>query len=97
MGERISKVELAEELKDFFQGKYSKSAIIELIEALFEKISDKMVEGHEVHVPGFGKFEVRQRNARTARNPATGQTVQVPPKKAVAFKPASKLKEFVNK
>ena len=48
-------------------------------------------------MPGFGTFEVRSKAATTARNPRTGETVEVPAKKAPAFKAGATLKAAVNK
>jgi nucleoid DNA-binding protein len=50
----------------------------------------------EVAIHGFGTFKVKQRAARTARNPHTGESIKVPAKKALAFKPASSVKAFLN-
>ena len=49
----------------------------------------------EVSIAGFGKFETRRRKARTGRNPATGEAIEIPAKKVVAFKPAKGLRDRV--
>ena len=48
-----------------------------------------------VKIPGFGQFKVRDRAARMARNPATGEQVKVPAKRVFKFLPAKALKEAV--
>ncbi len=66
------------------------------IDAAVEAISGALAEGDKVTLPGFGIFEVRQRNARTGRNPQTGETIEIAASKAPAFKPATALKTAVN-
>ena len=66
------------------------------IDAAVEAISGALADGDKVTLPGFGTFEVRQRNARTGRNPQTGETIEIAASKAPAFKPATALKTAVN-
>ena len=66
------------------------------IDAAVEAISGALADGDKVTLPGFGTFEVRERNARTGRNPQTGETIEIAASKAPAFKPASALKTAVN-
>lgn len=68
----------------------------EALDAVFNAIKQGMAEDGKVSVVGFGNFSVRDRNPRTARNPQTGESVEVPAKKAPIFKPSQKLKAFVN-
>lgn len=73
----------------------------EAVDALFSTvagqglIAGELAEGRDVSIGGFGKFETRERGAREARNPATGETVHVPARRAPAFKPARNLKDCV--
>ena len=60
-------------------------------------ITEALKAGETVHIMGFGTFEVRERAATTARNPRTGETVEVAAKKVPAFKPGKALKEAVDK
>ncbi|OGW16397.1 MAG: integration host factor subunit beta [Nitrospinae bacterium RIFCSPLOWO2_12_FULL_45_22] len=60
-----------------------------IIEAL--RVGDKKVE-----LRGFGSFRVKQRNAKEARNPKTGDKVRIPAKKIIFFRPSKKLKELVD-
>lgn len=66
------------------------------LDAVFGAISDALVAGDKVAVPGFGTFEVRERSARTGRNPQTGESIDIAASKAPAFKPATALKSSVN-
>lgn len=56
------------------------------IERIFAQISAAANTGHKVSIPGFGKFEVKERAARMGRNPATGQPIQIPASKSIGFK-----------
>lgn len=63
------------------------------LNAFFETIEESMARGEEVSFTGFGKFEVRERAERTARNPRTGEEIKVPAKKVVVFKVGKTLQE----
>lgn len=66
------------------------------LEAAFGSIAAALAAGDKVTVPGFGTFEVRERSARTGRNPQTGATLEIPASKAAGFKPAAALKKALN-
>ncbi len=68
---------------------------VALVDGLFEDIQDAVIAGEAVKIPGFGQFKVRDRAARIARNPATGEPVKVPAKRVFKFLPAKALKEAV--
>ena len=68
----------------------------EALDAVFGAIRQGLTEDGTVSVVGFGKFLVRQINPRTARNPQTGESLEVPAKKSPAFKPSQQLKKLVN-
>ena len=67
------------------------------IEATLNCVTSELSSGGEVRLLGFGNFVVADRKATTARNPRTGETVQVPASKAPKFKAGKALKEAVNK
>lgn len=66
------------------------------VNAMVDAIVESLVEGNEVAILGFGSFKVTDRPARTARNPQTGEMVEVPESKAVSFKVSKALKEKLN-
>jgi DNA-binding protein HU-beta len=68
---------------------------VALVDGLFEDITNACIGGEPVKIPGFGQFKVRDRAARIARNPATGEPVKVPAKRVFKFLPAKALKEAV--
>lgn len=74
----------------------SQAAADKMVSAFVETVKESLAKGESIQLVGFGTFEVRDRAARTARNPRTGETVNVPACKVPAFKVGSKLKEAVN-
>jgi DNA-binding protein HU-beta len=64
--------------------------------AFVETISEEMSKGEAITLIGFGTFLVRDRKARTGRNPRTGETIQIAASKIPAFKAGKALKEAVN-
>ena len=68
------------------------------VKAVFDTVAEELAAGGKVQVIGFGTFEVRQRKARTGRNPRKpGETIQIAASKAPAFKAGKALKDAVNK
>ncbi len=65
------------------------------VDAIFDGISDILAKGDKVQLIGFGTFEVRSRQAREGRNPATGETMKIKASKAPAFKAGKALKDKV--
>ena len=63
--------------------------------ATVEAITEALKAGDKVALIGFGTFEVRERSARTGKNPATGETIQIAACKAPAFKAGKALKDAV--
>ena len=66
------------------------------VNAAFDAITAALKAGEKVAVVGFGGFEVKERAARTARNPRTGEEIEIAASKAVSFKPGKALKDEVN-
>jgi DNA-binding protein HU-beta len=62
---------------------------------MIEAIVSELKNGGEVSIAGLGIFKTKTRAARTARNPRTGETVQVPTMRVPKFQPAKALKEAV--
>ena len=65
------------------------------LNAIVEVISNELSNGEEVALSGLGKFEVRERAARSGRNPRTGEAISIPATKAVGFKAAKAIKDAV--
>jgi nucleoid DNA-binding protein len=67
----------------------------EIVQLTFDAIVDTLLEDKRIELRNFGVFEVKQRKARKARNPRTGEKVDVPPKNVVTFKPGKEMEERV--
>ena len=65
--------------------------------ALTDIISETLQKGEAVSLIGFGTFEVRERSARTGRNPQTGKEIKIEAAKTPAFKAGAALKAAVNR
>ena len=65
------------------------------VDAIINSITDSLTKGEKVQLVGFGTFEVRSRQARDGRNPATGETIKIEASKAPAFKAGKALKDKV--
>ena len=63
--------------------------------ALTATITEELKSGEKVAIPSLGTFEVRERAARTGKNPRTGEAVEIAAKKLPAFKAAKALKDAV--
>ena len=74
----------------------TQAAADKVVSAVLDAIGAELAKGEKVSFPGFGTFEVRERAARTGRNPQTGEEIQIKASKAPAFKAGSKLKERVS-
>jgi len=68
-----------------------------IVEQTFEAIVETLLSDGRIELRNFGVFEVKERKARKARNPRTGDQVDVPPKKVVTFKPGKEMEEKVRK
>ncbi len=68
-----------------------------VVETIFDSIKEALVRGERVEIRGFGNFSLRSRRARRARNPKTGEAVDVAPKKVPYFKVGKELREMLNK
>ncbi|EEL31439.1 DNA-binding protein HU [Bacillus cereus Rock3-28] len=64
-------------------------------QAVLDAITNTLANEEKVQILGFGTFEVRERSARTGRNPQTGEEIQIAASKAPAFKAGKELKEAV--
>ena len=75
----------------------SKVAAEKNLNAFVGAISDALAEGEKVQLVGFGTFSVKERAARTGRNPQTGKAIKIAASKVPAFSAGKALKEKVNK
>jgi len=67
-----------------------------IVTAFFSEITERLAEGGRVELRGFGAFSTRARDARTGRNPRTGETVDVHAKRVPYFKPGKEMRVRLN-
>lgn len=89
----MTKNELARELAEELE--MPRRQAVDFIEAMLEKITDVLKSGDKVQLTPFGQFKVRDRAARIARNPKTGEPIKVPAKRVLKFIAGRVLKEAV--
>lgn len=88
----VTKAELAEKLAEVgISRRYSR----QVVDYFFSELAKALERGEIVHLVGFGSFHYKVRNPRRGRNPRTGQSVEVPAKRVVQFRPGSWLKGLV--
>ena len=73
----------------------SKKDTEQVLNAFFSTVQKTLKQNDKVQIPGFGTFEVRERAARTGRNPHTGETIEIAAAKVPAFKPGKSLKDAI--
>ena len=76
---------------------FTKKDAEKAINAVLEAVEEALAKGDKVQLVGFGTFEVRERAARTGRNPQTGEEIKIEAAKVPAFKPGKALKDAVSK
>jgi DNA-binding protein HU-beta len=74
----------------------SKADATRAVDAMIDTVTESLRKGDSVTLVGFGTFEVRERAARSGRNPQTGETIQIKASKAPAFKAGKAFKDAVN-
>ena len=67
-----------------------------VVDTVFDSIKDALAKGDKIEIRGFGNFRLKQRKPRKARNPKTGESVDVPAKRVLFFKVGKALKESLN-
>lgn len=67
-----------------------------IVNLIMENIGQALVDGDKVELRGFGSFKVKTRRSRLARNPRTGESVNVPAKRVPFFKASNELKASLN-
>ena len=67
----------------------------DMVEAFFALIADRLVEGQDVKISGFGNFQIRTKAPRPGRNPRTGEAILIEARRVVTFHASQKLKEQI--
>ena len=90
----MNKTELVKVIAD--KAGVTQASAGDALNAIVDGIVEALANGEEVNIPGFGIFKVAERAARTARNPQTGETIEVAASKSVNFKVSKALKDKLN-
>ena len=90
----MTKADLIEEVSQ--QCSVSKKNAEAIVNTFLECVIDSLNRDEGVELRGFGSFRIRERGSRTGRNPRTGESVEVAPKKVPYFKVGKQLKELIN-
>jgi integration host factor subunit alpha len=69
---------------------------VQLVEILIGLVKDSLISGENVLISGFGKFSVREKQERKGRNPATGDSMMLRPRRVVTFHCSGSLRKKVN-
>jgi len=78
------------------KGEMTKADAAAAVDAVLDAVTDAMKQGDQVTLVGFGTFLVRKREARTGRNPRTGEPLQIAASNVPSFKAGKALKDAVN-
>ena len=68
-----------------------------VVETVFESMCQALARGEKIELRGFGSFRVQERGARRARNPKTGEEVDVPARRVPRFRPGRDMRELLNR
>ena len=93
----MRKAELVEQVADVIGPHVTKRDCGLMVDAFLNAVKDALARGDHIELRGFGIFKVRRRKARAARNPRTGEPVQVPPRTVPVFKPSRHLRDRVDR
>lgn len=87
--------ELVQQLADANTG-LKHTEVEQIVDIFFDEIIDQLAKGGRVELRGFGAFSTRAREARTGRNPRTGESVAVNAKRVPYFKSGKEMRERLN-
>lgn len=78
------------------QAGVTKAAAGEVLNSFTQLVIDRAADGHETLLHRFGSFKPKDRKARTGRNPANGQPIEIPAERVLGFKPSKNLRDLLN-
>ena len=91
----MTKADLVEQVAEAIGPGITRKECALVVDGFLNAVKQALAQGEGIEIRGFGTFKVRQRKARMARNPRTGEPVQVPARKAPVFKPSKHLRARV--
>ena len=89
----LTRADIAESL--FNEIGLNKNEARELVNLFFQELTASLAVGEQVRLSGFGRFDLRDKNARPGRNPKTGEEIPITARRVVTFRPGEKLKARV--
>ena len=92
----MTKRDLIARMQDLLK-EYPRKDVAHAVEIIFDSMVEAMKKDDRIEIRGFGNFTVRTRDPRRGRNPMTGASVDVPPRRFPFFKVGKELKERVDK
>lgn len=92
----MTKADLVEQVYEAIGPGVTKKDCAAVVEAFLNAVKQALAHGEHIEIRGFGTFKVRDRKPRLARNPRTGESVQVPARQVPVFKPSRLFKEEVD-
>ena len=94
---RITKADLVEQVADALGGRVTKRECGLVVDAFLDAAKEALARGDGIEIRGFGTFQVRHRKACTARNPRTGEAVEVAARDVPVFQPSRLLRSRVDR
>ena len=91
----MTKRDLIAKIQDLHT-EYPRKDVARAVEIVFDSMVEAMTREERIEIRGFGNFTVRKREPRRGRNPMTGASVEVPPRRFPFFKVGKELKERVD-
>jgi nucleoid DNA-binding protein len=89
----MTKADLVREIQQRHGGFTNREAL-RAVDALFDIVKKRLLEGERVHIIGFGTWEIVRRKPRRGRNPITGEDIQLPGRRSLVFRPARAVRSF---
>jgi integration host factor subunit beta len=91
----MTKADLVQLASDAIGPGITKKDCAVVVDAFLNAVKEALAEHKNIEIRGFGTFKVRERKSRLARNPRTGDPVDVPPRAVPVFKPSKELRALV--
>ena len=93
----MTKADLVEQVAEAIGPGITKKDCALVVDGFLNAIKRALAQGENIEIRGFGTYKVRKRKTRTARNPRTGEPVEVPSRTVPVFKPSKHLRKRVAK
>jgi len=94
---RMTKAGIVDRVAEMIGPQVTKRDCGLVVDAFLDAVKDTLARGDHIEIRGFSIFKVRHRKARKARNPRTGEPVEVPPRVAPVFKPSIHFRNRVDR